>query len=181
MAGNLARGNDLGIGQGKGLKLLTWFGVLFLLLPLIILIVFSFNEARTGTHWSGFSLKWYRAVFHDANLWVAVKNSLIIACISTMVSTILGTMGALVLAKYRFRGKKLFQNILYVPVIVPEILFGVSLLAIFMLIKFPLGILSVICAHITFTFPFVTMVILPKVINMPGSLEEASLDLGASR
>lgn len=181
MAGNLARGNDLGIGQGKGLKLVTWFGVLFLLLPLIILITFSFNEARTGTHWSGFSLKWYRAVFHDGNLWVAVRNSLIIACLSTLVSTVLGTMGALLLARHRFRGKKLFQNMLYVPVIVPEILFGVSLLAIFMLIKFPLGILSVICAHITFTFPFVTMVILPKVINMPGSLEEASLDLGATR
>lgn len=181
MAGNLARGNDLGIGQGKGLKAITWIGVLFLLLPLIILILFSFNEARTGTHWSGFSLKWYKAVFQDSNLWAAVRNSLIIACISTLVTTVLGTMGALLLAKYRFKGKKLFQNLLYIPIIVPEILFGVSLLALFMLIKFPLGILSVICAHITFSFPFVTMVILPKVLNLPGSLEEASLDLGATR
>jgi spermidine/putrescine transport system permease protein len=181
MAGNLARGNDLKIGQGRGLRILTWFGVAFLLLPLVILVAYSFNDARTGTEWTGFTLKWYRDVAHDASLWAAVRNSLIIALISTLVSTILGTMGAFLLAKHRFRGKKLFQNLLYVPVIVPEIIFGISLLALFMLVRFPLGIFSVICAHITFIFPFVTMIIMARVINLPDSLGEASLDLGATR
>ena len=180
MAGNLARGNDLGIGQGRGLKGLTWFGVALLLLPLIILMAYSFNDARTGTRWTGLTLKWYEAVMHDSSLWAALRNSLIIAIFSTLVSTVLATMAAFLLARYRFRGKKLFQNLLYVPVIVPEIIFGISLLALFMLVRFPLGIFSVICAHITFIFPFVTMIILARVINLPESLGEASLDLGAS-
>jgi len=181
MAGNLARGNDLNIGQGTGLKIMTWSGVIFLLLPLIILIVFSFNDSRTVTHWEGFSLRWYKAVFQDDSLWLSVKNSLVIAIVSTMVTTFLGTMCAMLLGKYRFKGRELFQNLLYVPVILPEIIFGVAILALFMLIKFPLGLISIICAHITFSFPFATLIILAKVINLPPSLEEASLDLGANR
>lgn len=181
MAGNLARGNDLNIGQGKVLKGFTIFGLIFLLLPLIILVVFSFNESKTVTHWTGFSLKWYQAVFQDKSMWLAVKNSMIIAVVSTIFTTILGTMSAIVIAKHAFRGKQLFQNLLYVPVILPEIIFGVSLLALFMLLGFPLGVLSVIVAHITFSFPFVTMIVLAKVLNLPNSLEEASLDLGARK
>ncbi len=181
MAGNLARGNDLKIGQSVTLKIITIAGILFLLLPLIILILFSFNESRTVSLWTGFSLKWYHTAFSDSGLWMAVRNSVLIAIVSTFVTTILGTMGAILLAKYNFRGKELFQNLLYVPVILPEIILGVSLLALFMLIGFPLGLLSVICAHIAFSFPFVTMIILAKVINLPPSLEEASLDLGADR
>jgi spermidine/putrescine transport system permease protein len=90
-------------------------------------------------------------------------------------------MCAMLLGKYRFKGRELFQNLLYVPVILPEIIFGVAILALFMLIKFPLGLISIICAHITFSFPFATLIILAKVINLPPSLEEASLDLGANR
>ena len=134
MAGNLARGNDLNIGNGTGLKLITWAGVFFLLLPLIILVIFSFNDSRTVTHWEGFSLRWYKAVFADDSLLLSVKNSLVIAIISTLVTTILGTMCAMLLGKYRFRGRELFQNLLYVPVILPEIIFGVAILALFMLI-----------------------------------------------
>ena len=181
MAGNLSRKNDLNIGQGTGLKIVAFTGILLLLLPLILLIVFSFNDARTLTRWEGFSLKWYKAVFSDYSLWLSVKNSLVIAIISTFITTILGTMTAILLGKYRFKGRELFQNLLYVPVILPEIIFGVAILALFMLIKFPLGIISVICAHITFSFPFATLIILGKVLNMPGSLEEASLDLGANK
>ncbi len=181
MAGNLARGNDLKIGQSLILKMITIAGIVFLLLPLIILIIFSFNESRTVSVWTGFSLKWYQSVLRDAGLWLAVRNSVLIAITSTIFTTIIGTMGAILLGKYRFRGKALFQNMLYVPVILPEIILGVSLLALFVLIGFPLGLLSVICAHIAFSFPFVTMIILTKVINLPASLEEASLDLGATR
>jgi spermidine/putrescine transport system permease protein len=181
MAGNLSRGNDLRIGQGIGLKMMTLLGVFFLLLPLIILVVFSFNDSRTVTHWTGFSLKWYAAVMNDGSLWLAVKNSLVVAIVSTFFTTILATMAAMLLGKYRFRGRELFQNMLYVPVILPEIIFGVSLLALFMLLNFPLGIPSVICGHITFSFPFATLIILGKVNNMPPSIEEASLDLGANR
>ncbi|MBN1927267.1 MAG: extracellular solute-binding protein [Prolixibacteraceae bacterium] len=181
MAGNLSRNNDLGIGQSKWLKFITWFGIAFLLLPLIILIVYSFNESRTVTRWEGFSFRWYKALFSDVSIWLAIKNSLTIAIVSTLVSVSLGTMAAMLIARYSFKGKKLLQNILYIPVILPDIIFGVALLSLFILIKFPLGIISVICAHVTFSFPFATMVIMGKVINLPESLSEASLDLGASR
>ncbi len=181
MAGNLSRGNDLRIGQGIGLKMMTLLGVFFLLLPLIILVVFSFNDSRTVTHWTGFSLKWYASVMNDGSLWLAVKNSLVIAIVSTFFTTILATMAAMLLGKYRFRGRELFQNMLYVPVILPEIIFGVALLALFMLVNFPLGLTSIICGHITFSFPFATLIILGKVNNLPPSIEEASLDLGANR
>ncbi len=181
MAGNLARGNDLNIGQGKFLKIMTIAGIIFLLLPLIILIIFSFNESRTVTQWTGFSLKWYGKVLNDSSIWIAVRNSLVIAILSTIISTVLATLAAMLLGKYKFWGKQLFHNLMYVPVILPEIIFGVSLLALFMLIKFPLGIFSIVVAHITFSFPFATMIILAKVLNLPPSLEEASLDLGAGR
>lgn len=181
MAGNIARGNDLGIGQSKLLKAITIAGIIFLLLPLIVLIIFSFNESKIVAKWTGFSLKWYKVVLEDGSLWTALKNSLIIAIVSTFFSTILGTMGALLLAKYKFKGKALFQNVLYIPIILPEIIFGISLLALFLLINFPLGLFSIICAHITFSFSFVTIIIYGKVINLPPSLEEASLDLGANR
>ncbi len=181
MAGNLARGNDLNIGQGWVLKLVAFLGALFLITPLVILIVFSFNDSTTLTHWEGFSLRWYAAIFKDEGLWISLKNSLVVAIVSTIITTIIATMGALLIGKYNFRGRALFQNLLYVPVIIPEIIFGVALLALFMLINFPLGIVSIICAHITFSFPFATLVILSKVVNLPPSLEEASLDLGASR
>ncbi len=181
MAGNLTRKNDLNIGQGTWVKIVTMAGILFLMLPLILLIVFSFNEGRTLTRWESFSLKWYKAVFSDYSLWLSLKNSLVIAIISTLITTILGTLTAILIGKYRFKGRDLFQNMLYVPVILPEIIFGVAILALFMLIKFPLGLISIICAHITFSFPFTTLIILDKVLNMPDSVEEASLDLGASK
>ena len=181
MAGNLARGNDLKLGQGTGLKIATIAGIVFLLMPLIILIVFSFNDARSLARWEGFSLKWYKAVFSDYTLWLSVKNSLVVAIVSTIFATILGTMTAMALGKYRFKGRELFQNLLYIPVILPEIIFGVAILALFMLIRFPLGLISIICAHITLSFPFATLIILGKVLNIPASLEEASLDLGANK
>ena len=181
MAGNLARGNDLNIGQGWVLKLVAFLGALFLITPLVILIVFSFNDSTTLTHWEGFSLRWYAAIFKDEGLWISLKNSLVVAIVSTIITTIIATMGALLIGKYNFRGRALFQNLLYVPVIIPEIICGVAVLALYMLINFPLGIVSIICAHITFSFPFATLVILSKVVNLPPSLEEASLDLGASR
>jgi len=181
MAGNLARGNDLKIGQGTGLRIFTIIGALFMMLPLIILVFYSFNSSKSIVAWEGFSLKWYADIFKNQSLWLSLKNSLVIALISTAITTVLATMGALLIGKYNFRGRALFQNLLYVPVILPEIIFGVSLLALFIMIDFPLGIISIICAHITFSFPFATLVILSKVHSLPPSLEEASLDLGAGK
>lgn len=181
MAGNIPRSNDLGIGNGIMLKIITFAGVAFLVSPLIILVIFSFNSGKTVSHWEGFSTHWYSVVFRDADLWNSIRNSFFIAITSTAVSTVLGTMAALAIGKYAFRGRRLFYNLLYIPTILPEIIFGVSLLALFMLIRLPLGFISIICAHITFSMAFVTLIVLAKINNFDRRLEEASLDLGANR
>jgi len=181
MAGNISKSNDLNLGNSLFLKIITILGIIFLISPLIILIIFSFNSARTVTQWEGFSLKWYKEVFSDDTIWYSIKNSLIIGLISTFLTTVLGTAAALAIGKYTFKGKKIFENILYIPIILPEIIFGISLLALYILIKFPLGIVSIIVAHVTFSFSFVTLIVLAKVNNFDRNLEEASLDLGASR
>lgn len=181
MAGNIAKSNDLNLGRGIFLKIVTLLGIIFLISPLIILIIFSFNSSRTVTQWEGFSLHWYRTLFTDSSIWFSIRNTLIIGFVSTLLTTVLGTAAALAIGKYAFRGKKLFENILYVPVILPEIIFGIALLALYVLIRFPLGMASIIVAHITFSLSFVTLIVLARVNNFDRNLEEASLDLGASR
>ena len=181
MAGNISRSNDLGIGKGILLKIITFGSIIFLVSPLIILIIFSFNSGKTVTQWEGFSMRWYSNIFTDYDLWISIRNSFLIAIASTVLSTILGTMAALAVGKYAFKGRELFQNILYIPVILPEIIFGISLLALFLLIKMPLGFISVICAHTTFSLSFVTLIVLAKLANLDKRIEEASLDLGANR
>jgi len=181
MAGNISRSNDLGIGKGILLKIITFGSIIFLVSPLIILMIFSFNSGKTVTQWEGFSMRWYTNIFTDYDLWMSVRNSFLIAIASTALSTILGTLAALAVGKYAFKGRELFQNILYIPVILPEIIFGISLLALFLLIKMPLGFISVICAHTTFSLSFVTLIVLAKLANVDKRIEEASLDLGANR
>ncbi len=181
MEGGLSRANDLRIGKGWWLRVLSSLVVLFLLSPLLLLMFFSFNASRNITSWSGFTLDWYAVAFSDRALWIAVRNSLIIAVASTAASTVLGTLAALALGKYSFRGRALFQSLLHVPIIIPEIIFGISLLALFVFIRMPLGIVSIICAHITFSISFVTLIVLAKVRNFDRNLENACLDLGATR
>jgi spermidine/putrescine transport system permease protein len=179
--GNFSRSNDLRIGNGFWLKLLTILGLIFLLLPLPVLVFYSFNENREVTHWTGFSIEWYKAALTNRTLWMSIRNSVFIAFCSATLSTMLGTLAALVLAKYRFRGRDLFQNLLYVPVVLPEIVFGLSLMILFILIRLPLGFVSVICAHVTFSLSFVALIVLARLYRFNRHLEEASLDLGANR
>lgn len=181
MAGNLSRANELNTGKGLLVTITTVIGMLFLIAPMIVLVVYSFNASRTVTMWEGFSLKWYSAALSDSSLWSSIKNSLVIAFVNTLASTILGTMAALALGKYKFRSRQVFVNILYVPIILPEIIFGISLLVIFLLMNIPLGLLSIILAHVTFSLPFVALVVLSKVNSIDKALEEASMDLGANR
>lgn len=181
MAGNIAKANDLNYGKGIFLKIILIFNLIFLLSPLMIVIFYSFNSSKNVSYWGGFSFKWYKEVLTDYFLWIAIKNSLIIAIINMIVSTILATMLALAIGKYTFRGKQLLLNLIYIPIILPEIIFGISLLSLYILIKFPLGIISIICSHITFSISFVALIILAKIEHLDKNLEEASLDLGASR
>ncbi|RME49784.1 MAG: hypothetical protein D6796_04380, partial [Caldilineae bacterium] len=134
-----------------GRRVLTLHGLLsylFLYAPMVILLVLSFNNSRfaAGT-WKGFTLKWYAELFQDAALGAALKNSLYIAVVSTLVSTVFGTMAALAMERYEFWGKLPFDALLYLPIIIPDIAMAVMLLLFFVMVKMPLGKTTIIISH----------------------------------
>ncbi len=163
--------------------LITWAILMyaFLYLPILTLIIFSFNNSRTGVVWKGFTFNWYFKLFQDSSIAIALKNSLIIAMVTTIVSTIIGTMAALAMHKYHFRGKIIWNGLVYMPVIIPEIVVGVSLLSFFAFLKIALGIGTITIAHIAFCISYVIIVVRTRLCGFDQSLEEASMDLGANK
>lgn len=155
---------------------------LFFYAPLFVLIIFSFNDSRFVNRWEGFTLDWYRQIPQDAALMNSVKNSLIIAAVSTIISTILGTMAALALERYRrWLGKRTFDALLYLPVIIPDVTMAVMLLIFFTQVNQALGLNTIILSHIAFNISFVAIVVRARVANLDPALEEAASDLYASR
>ncbi|HAN73669.1 MAG TPA: spermidine/putrescine ABC transporter permease PotC [Planktothrix sp. UBA8407] len=183
-----------------GLKLQATLVFAFLYLPILILIIYSFNDSRFNSNWTGFTLKWYQKLFSGLtestadistqSLWNSLQNSLIIAIASTLIASILGTMVALALERFRFPGSKLLEALLLLPIIIPEITLGVSLLVFFTLvfrilenltgIHLTLGIPSVIISHATFSIAFITITVRARLSDLDPALEEAALDLGAN-
>jgi spermidine/putrescine transport system permease protein len=158
----------------------TFVVMVFLYLPIAILIGFSFNTSRLNIVWEGFTLEWYRKVWSDAVLVRSMQNSLYIAAISTALSVALGTSGAWLLHRYRFRGVRLWQTLIYVPMLVPEVIMGVSLLILFVVVHLELGYTSIIISHVTFCFPFVLVAVEARLAGLDPALEEAAMDLGAT-
>jgi len=153
--------------------------MLFFYLPLIILIIFSFNKSRTMT-WGGFSLHWYKELFFNSRtLWNSFLNSLTVALFSATVSTVVGTLGAIGIYWYNFRMKKLLQVAGFVPLILPEIIIGVSLLIFFAGIKLKLSLFTIFLAHTTFNIPFVLLMVMARLEEFDFSIIEAAHDLGA--
>ena len=153
--------------------------MLFFYLPLTILIVFSFNRSKTMA-WTGFSLHWYEELFlHSRTLWNSFLNSVIVAITSASVSTAIGTLGAIGLYWYRFRFKKLLQIAGFLPLVLPEIIIGVSLLIFFAGIKMQLSLFTIFLAHTTFNIPFVLLLVMARLEEFDFSIIEASYDLGA--
>ena len=153
----------------------------FLYLPIGLVIVYSFNTSKMNILFEGFTVHWYADMLQNRPLMEALKNTLIIAVLSTAVSTVIGTLGAVGLGKYDFAGKKLLNKLLYIPVVIPEIVLGIALLCIYSAIRMTLGIITITLAHITFCIPFVIISVRARLIGMDKSLEEASMDLGANR
>ena len=153
---------------------------LFLYLPIFILVIYSFNNSKLNSVWTGFTGKWYVSLFHDAEILNAMKNTFFIAAVSTAFSVVIGTLTAVGLYKFSFKGKRFIESFLYIPVVIPEIVFGISLLAFFSVIKFPLGLMTLIIAHITFSISYVVIVVKARLDGFDKSLEEASMDLGAT-
>ena len=172
--------NELKFGQGNLLRVITIFVLFFLHIPILILIFYSFNDSRFASHWGGFSLKWYDKMINDYSLWLAVRNTFQVAFVSTTVSTILGTIAAIGLHKFNFKFKDFFLNVLYLPIIIPEIVMGLSMLILFVLFAIPLGLMTVTIAHITFSISFVVLIVLARLQSFDMALEEAGADLGAT-
>lgn len=155
--------------------------LVFLFLPIFVLILFSFNTSQLNITFEGFTLKWYGELFKNTTLLLALKNTLIVAIVSTVVSTVIGTISAYGLYKYDFPLKKLVNKLLYIPVVIPEIVLGISLLAIYTVFKLELGMMTLILAHISFSIPFVIINVRNILEQMDGNLILAANDLGASK
>lgn len=161
-------------------KLLFSGGViafLFLYVPLIVLILYSFNDSRINVGWVGFTLKWYRVLFADQQLIDAAINSLLIAVIASFASVVLGTLAGVALHRYKI---PFLSALVMVPVAAPELLVGVSLLLFFLLINFTLGYASIVLAHAAFCISFVTIAVKSRMFGMDDSIIDAARDLGAS-
>ena len=156
----------------------------FLYLPIVLLVVYSFNASRLNITWQGFTLQWYRALWHNDPLIDSLNNSLIIAAITTVISVILGTAAAWVLDRYRFPLGRAVVGLIYVPIIIPEVIMGISLLILFAIVSqhvpLGLGFTTVILSHVTFCFPFVMVAVQARLAGLDPSLEEAAMDLGAT-
>ncbi|MGH2544272.1 MAG: ABC transporter permease, partial [Ardenticatenaceae bacterium] len=147
----------------------TVVGFLFLYVPILILILFSFNDSRLGGRWEGWTLEWYRALLRNQDLFQALLNSLEVATVATTVATVIGTMTALAMERYRFRGQTFFDGVLYMPIAIPDIVMAVSLLAFFSLIlgaindlfgwQLRMGLPTVMISHIAFNISFATVTV----------------------
>ena len=151
---------------------------LFLWLPIAVLAVFSFNEARQTAVWEGFTLDWYRRLAGDERLLRSVRNSLLVGGITTAVSTILGTLAALALAR-TLRGRRSTEVVLFLPVILPEVVLGAALLTFFGAVEMRLSLWTVVIAHVVFCVSYVAIVVRARLAGLDPALEEAARDLGA--
>jgi spermidine/putrescine transport system permease protein len=160
----------------------TWTGFVFLFfyLPIAILVLYSFNQSRLNIVWTGFTLDWYRAVFHDRVLMRTLQNSLIVATATTAISVVLGTAGAYLLNRFRYRASSALETLVFMPMIVPEVILGVSLLIFFVSVGLELGYTTIVISHVTFCFPFVMAAVQARLAGLDPALEEAALDLGAT-
>ena len=162
------------------LGLWTALVMVFFYLPIAILIGFSFNTSRLNILWEGFTLEWYAAIWRDSVLVGTLENSLIVASITTVLAVVLGTGGAWLLYRYRFPGLRLWQTLIFIPMIIPEVIMGVSLLILYVVINLELGYTTIIISHVTFCFPFVMVAVQARLSGLDPALEEAAMDLGAT-
>jgi spermidine/putrescine transport system permease protein len=156
-------------------------GIVFIYLPVLILVIYSFNDSRFAVTWQGFTFKWYLLLWEKPEVIRAVRNTLWIAFSSTFVATILGTLLAFGLKLYPFPGKKFIQPLMLLPIIIPDIIMAISLLAFYVFLNFSLGQLSIILAHITFQIAYVALVVGSRFQDFPDNIIEAAQDLGAGQ
>lgn len=158
----------------------SWLMLAFIYVPVFIVILYSFNNSRLNAVWQGWTWQWYGSLFRNERIMEALFNSLTIALVSTLISTILGTTAALALRGVKDRIKQKYVALLYMPILMPDIIMGLSLLVLFSQLYIPLGKITVIAAHITFSISFVYVIVAARVEGIGKDLEEAAQDLGAT-
>lgn len=179
-----------------GSKIYLFLCFLFLYAPILVLIIFSFNQSKNRANFTGFTLKWYRDLFQNELIMTSLRNTIVVAIISSLVATVIGTIAAIGISGMKKRAKGIVMNITYLPVINPEIITGVSTMLLLVLIcntitqlaasifgmqlKLELGMWSVLISHITFCLPYIILNVLPKLRQMDPHLYEAAIDLGCS-
>src|SRR4030095_4305747 len=163
------------------LSLATAFVYLFLYAPILVLITLSFNSSRFSTIWQGFTWRWYALAWQDRELIASLRASLIVGFATTLLATIVGTAAAIALARYRFRLKRPTEGLIFLPVIIPEIVLGFATAGLFGAIGFAFGLNTIIAAHVAFSISYVVFIVRARLVNLDPALEEAALDLGATR
>ncbi|WP_026884349.1 ABC transporter permease [Clostridium akagii] len=153
----------------------------FLYVPIAIIVIYSFNATKSNVVFSGITFDWYTALFNDDDVITALINSLTIAAISTAISAVIGTVGAIGLQRQKFKGKGAMDLLIYIPIVIPEIIMGISLLVFFSALQMDFGILTLVLAHTTFCIPFVLINVKSRLAGFDMSVEEAAMDLGASK
>lgn len=152
----------------------------FLYIPIIVIVIYSFNASKSNAVWTGFTFDWYTKLINDDDVLSAIQNSLTVAFFSTVLSSIIGTIGAVGLHKYKFKGKGIVNLLLYIPIVIPEIIMGISLLVYFSMFQMNFGIFTLVLAHTTFCMPFVLINVKARLAGFDPSIEEAAMDLGAN-
>lgn len=153
---------------------------LFLYIPILILVVYSFNDSKYSTNWQGFTLSWYTQLIADGPLMEAFVNSLVIAFASSVAATILGTLGAFAFYRYRFPGRKVMYTFIYIVMMSPDIVMGISLLMFFIILGMETGALTLLLAHITFCLPFVVVTVFSRISGFDRNIIDVAKDLGAT-
>jgi spermidine/putrescine transport system permease protein len=160
----------------------TWLVIVYTVIPIAVMIVYSFNAAPSGRltfHWLGFTTQWYRQVFDISDLTNALVHSLEIAFASTAISVVIGTPLALALARYRFRGRTATDAVIFIDIAAPEVVVGAAMLSLFITLDVPRGLVTILIAHVAFSVAFVVVVVRARVLGLDRSIEKAAYDLGA--
>jgi len=167
---------------GWFLPIYTGAVIAYLFIPIAVMALFGFNNprGRFNFQWQGFTLNWYRNLFEIPELAQGMRNSLLIAAVSTLIATILGSLIALALSRYRFRGRAGLNLFIFVPMATPEVVLGVSLLSLFVTLNLSRGFLTIVIAHILFSISYVVVTVRARTANLDRSLEDAAQDLGAT-
>lgn len=153
---------------------------LFLYIPIAVVMIFSFNDSKLGTVWTGFTVEWYKKLMTNQQIFDALMNSVFIAVIVTIISTILGTLAALAIHRYTFVGKKTMDFLFLIPIIIPDLVIAVALLAVYGMLGIGLSLMTIIPGHVVWGIAFVTLIVLARLQGFDRSLEEAAKDLGAN-